>query len=71
MKILRISHQLSRRLDTHEKRFNLFKAANVEQIVPRLRSILSSAEFQELDTRKQLAVRTFLDTFDGKIKDVF
>ena len=50
---------------------NVSDFVNVDQIVPRLRSILSSASFKELDERKRLAVRTFLDTYDGKIKDVF
>lgn len=50
---------------------NVGNFVNVEQIVPRLRSILSSAAFKELDEQQQRAVRTFLDTYDGKIKDVF
>lgn len=50
---------------------NVGDFVNVDQIVPRLRSILSSTAFKDLNEREQLAVRTFLDTHDGKIKDVF
>jgi len=37
----------------------------------RIRKILSSLNFEELDDRKKLAIKTFLDTIDGKIKNTF
>ena len=37
----------------------------------RIRKILSSLDFEELDTQKKLAIKTFLDTIDGKIKERF
>jgi predicted KAP-like P-loop ATPase len=36
---------------------------------PRLRKILSSALFNQLEEKQKSAVKTFLDTFDGKLKD--
>jgi len=36
---------------------------------PRLRKILSSASFSQLKDKQKSAVKTFLDTFDGKLKD--
>ena len=44
---------------------------DTNEIEPRLRSIFSSEVFDQLDARKQLGVKTFLDTIDGKIKDDF
>lgn len=38
-------------------------------IEPRLRSKLSSDAFNKLLEKQQLAIRTFLDTFDEKVKD--
>jgi len=37
----------------------------------RIRKIFSSSDFEQLDGRKKLAIRTFLDTIDGKIKERF
>lgn len=34
----------------------------------RIRKIFSSPDFEQFDDRKKLAIRTFLDTIDGKIK---
>ncbi len=50
---------------------NVGDFVEVDQIVPRLRAILSGGAFEQLEERKQLAVRTFLDTYDGKIKNNF
>jgi len=44
---------------------------NLKNIVPRIRKISSSSYFKELDERKRIAIKTFLDTVDGKIKDRF
>lgn len=44
---------------------------NVKEIEPRIRNIASTSNFKKLDDRKKLAINTFLDTIDGKIKDPF
>ena len=44
---------------------------DLEQIQPRIRSIYSSQAFKDSDEREQLAIQTFIDTIDGKIKDAF
>jgi len=50
---------------------NVSDFVNVEQVVPRIRNIFSDTAFKELDEQKQRAVQTFLDTYDGKIKNLF
>jgi len=42
-----------------------------KDIEPRLRKILTSPEFNQLSNRRKLAIQTFLDTFDGKLRDAF
>jgi predicted KAP-like P-loop ATPase len=44
---------------------------DLKEIEPRIRNISSSSDFEQLNDRKKLAIRTFLDTIDGKIKDRF
>jgi len=44
---------------------------DLKDVEPRIRKIFSSSDFKELDDRKKLVIRTFLDTIDGKIKDTF
>ena len=44
---------------------------DVQKIEPRIRNIISTSRFKSLDERQQLAVKIFLDTIDGKIKDPF
>lgn len=44
---------------------------DIKKIEPRIRKIFSSTEFSKLGDREQLAIKTFLDTIDGKIKDRF
>ncbi len=41
----------------------------LEEIEPIARKILSSQEFESFDQQEQLAIKTFLDTIDGKIED--
>ncbi|RMF93931.1 MAG: hypothetical protein D6734_08960, partial [Candidatus Schekmanbacteria bacterium] len=41
---------------------------DLKEVEPRIRKIFSSSDFEQLDDRKKLAIRTFLDTIDGKIK---
>jgi predicted KAP-like P-loop ATPase len=69
-----ISHGMSDYVGKIDWRINL---KNVEEFVDlknielRIRKILSSSDFEELDARKKLAIKTFLDTIDGKIKNTF
>jgi len=44
---------------------------DLKEVEPRIRKISSSLDFEQLDARKKLAIRTFLDTIDGKIKERF
>ncbi|MCP4374409.1 MAG: AAA family ATPase [Deltaproteobacteria bacterium] len=44
---------------------------DIKNIETRIRTICSSSEFNQLDDKKKLAVKTFLDTVDGKIKEHF
>lgn len=41
------------------------------EVEPRIRKILFSSTFRKLGDRKKLAIKTFLDTVDGKIKEDF
>ncbi|MDY6895310.1 MAG: P-loop NTPase fold protein [Thermotogota bacterium] len=42
----------------------------LEEVDSRLRKIKASAQFDELEEKEQLAINTFLDTRDGKVKDL-
>lgn len=44
---------------------------DVKKIEPRIRNIAATSKFEKLDDRNKLAINTFLDTIDGKIKDPF
>ena len=44
---------------------------DLKEVEPRIRKIFSSSDFEQYDARKKLAIRTFLDTIDGKIKERF
>ena len=44
---------------------------DLTEVEQRIRKIFSSSDFEQLDGRKKLAIRTFLDTIDGKIKERF
>ncbi len=41
----------------------------IKDIEPRIRNIISSNRFQKLTSQQKLALNTFIDTIDGKIKD--
>lgn len=41
---------------------------NIDSITPRLRELLDSSEFTELNEEAQRAVRLYLDTLDGKVE---
>jgi predicted KAP-like P-loop ATPase len=44
---------------------------DIKKIEPRIRKIFSSTDVSKLGDREQLAIKAFLDTIDGKIKDRF
>jgi predicted KAP-like P-loop ATPase len=44
---------------------------SLKDIEPRIRKIFQSEIFKNYKEKEQLAIRTFLDTFDGKIKNKF
>ena len=44
---------------------------DLKEVEPRIRKIFSSSDFEQLDDIKKLAMKTFLDTIDGKIKERF
>jgi len=44
---------------------------DLKEVEPRIRGIFSASDFEQLDDRKKLAIKTFLDTIDGKIKERF
>ncbi len=46
------------------------KFVDIEEVEPRIRKIYSSSDFEQLDDQKKLAIKTFLDTIDGKIKNL-
>ena len=50
---------------------NVKEFVDLKEIEPRIRNIFSSSDFKQLVDRKKLAIKTFLDTIDGKIKDTF
>lgn len=50
---------------------NVEEFVDLKEVESRIRKILSSSDFKELDERKKLAIKTFLDTIDGKIKERF
>ena len=50
---------------------NVEEFVDLKEVESRIRKILSSSDFKELDERKKLAIKTFIDTIDGKIKERF
>ncbi len=44
---------------------------DLKEVEPRIREISFSPAFEQLNDRKKLAIKTFLDTLDGKLKDGF
>ena len=44
---------------------------SLKQIESRIRNIFSSSKFELMDDKRKLAIKTFLDTIDGKIKSNF
>lgn len=61
-------------VDTIHWRINIESVeefVDLNEVEPRIRRIFSSSDFEQLEDRKKLAIKTFLDTIDGKIKDRF
>lgn len=53
-------------------RINLKSVADsipVDELTPRVRTIMGGAEFQNLSPENQRALQTFIDTVDGKVKE--
>jgi len=50
---------------------NIEEFVDLKEVEPRIRKIFSSSDFEQFDDRKKLAISTFLDSIDGKIKDLF
>jgi len=48
---------------------NVKEFVDLKEIESRIRNISSSSDFEQLNDRKKLAIKIFLDTVDGKIKD--
>lgn len=57
------------RISWHINLKSIAEFVDLKHIEPRIRDIFSSAEFEQLDDKKKLAIKTFLATIDGKIKD--
>lgn len=49
---------------------NIKKFVDINEIEPRLRKIYHSSDYEKLDERKKLGIKTFIDEFDGE-KDPF
>ena len=47
------------------------KFVDLTEAESRIRKIFSSSDFERLDDRKKLAIKTFLDTIGGKIEEPF
>lgn len=59
------------RINWHINLKSIGNFIDVKEIEPRIRNIVSTSQLESLNDRQKLAVTTFLDTIDGKIKDPF
>jgi len=69
-----ISHGMSDYVGKIDWRINIKNVEefmDLKEVEPRIRKISSSSDFKQLNKRKKLAIKTFLDTIDGKIKNTF
>ena len=57
------------RISWHINLKSIAEFVDLKHIEPRIRGISSSIEIEQVDDKKKLALKTFLDTIDGKIKD--
>ncbi|MFH1853126.1 MAG: hypothetical protein ABIA75_12355 [Candidatus Neomarinimicrobiota bacterium] len=68
------SHSISDYVGKIHWRINiqdLEKFIDLESVKDRIRIIYSSPNFNTLNDLNKLAIKTFIDTIDGKIKDIF
>lgn len=66
------SHGMSDYVGRVNLKINLKSVAefiSVEKLVPRVRTILGSNEFQNLPTDSQRALQTFIDATEGKVEE--
>jgi predicted KAP-like P-loop ATPase len=66
------SHGMGDYVSRVEWRINLKSVANfiaVDELTPKVRTIVGSAEFQNLSQDNQRALQTFIDTVDGKVNE--
>lgn len=66
------SHGMSDYVGRENWNVNLKSVSNfisVDEIVPKVRAVFNSGEFQTLSIDSQRAVQTFIDTVDGKVKE--
>ena len=68
------SHGMSDYVENVSWRINLESIetfVNLDEVDKRLRAIQSTPQYNDLEDKKKLAIKTFLDTRDGKIKNRF
>ena len=68
------SHGMSDYVESVSWRINLESVetfVELNDIDKRLRTIKSNPQYKDLEDKDKLAIKTFLDTRDGKIKDRF
>ena len=68
------SHGISDYVERIEPRMDLKSIehfVNLKEIEPRIRQIFSSLEYNGLKSEQKTAIKTFLDTYDGKIDNSF
>ena len=66
------SHGMSDYVGRVNWRINLKSVADfiaVDELTPKVRTIVGGVEFQNLSPDKQRALQTFIDTVDGKAKE--
>ncbi len=66
------SHGMGDYVGRVDWRINLKSVANfiaVDELTPKVRTIVGSAEFKNLSPDNQRALQTFIDTVDGKVKE--
>jgi predicted KAP-like P-loop ATPase len=47
----------------------LGKFISIDRIEPRVRKIFQSKDFEDMENKKKLSIRNFLDAYDGKVSD--
>lgn len=68
------SHGMKDYVGSVNQRINLENVetfVSLDEVDKRLREILYQPQYNELDDKEKLTIKTFIDTRDGKIKDRF